>query len=180
MARFGEVVRPITRPVRFGRKMLVAAGFVFYERGSELEYNELFLGVLTRSAGRIGVTIPLIWVDSPLSLRAGRELWAIPKQLARFEASTSAGPFRAAADEILAQVSFESRAALPFRVPIRIAILQEVDAAKVQRTALSASASIDLGTAEWTIPEGSPLRPLAGFAPLFSVRLRNARIRFGA
>jgi hypothetical protein len=181
MDRLASTLSPAVRPVRVGRKLLIAAGFVFYERGSDLEYNELFLGILTRNAGRIGITIPLIWVDSPISQRAGRELWSIPKQLARFEASSSNGPFRAAtADQRLGQVRFERRAALPFRIPITIAILQQVDVAKVHRTAMTASTSIELGTAEWTIPEGSPLRPLAAFAPLLSMRLRNARIRFGA
>jgi hypothetical protein len=181
MDQFASALGPAVRPVRLGRKLLIAAGFVFYERGSDLEYNELFLGMLTRSAGRIGITIPLIWVDSPISLRAGRELWSIPKQLAHFGASSSKGPFRAeTADQTIGQVKFERRVAVPLRIPITIAILQEVDGAKVHRTPVTASTSIELGTAKWTIPEGSPLRPLAAFAPLLSVRLRNARIRFGA
>lgn len=181
MDRFASALGPAVRPVRLGRKLLVAAGFVFYERGSDLEYNELFLGVLTRSAGRIGITIPSIWVDSPTSLRAGRELWSIPKQLACFEGSSGTGPFRAAtADQTIGEVRFEGRTAVPFRIPITVTILQEVDEVKVHRTAMAASTFIELGTAEWTIPEGSPLRPLAEFAPVLSMRLRNARIRFGA
>lgn len=178
--RFAGSAGSAIRPIRLGRKMLLAAGFVFYERGSSLEYNELFLGVLTRAVGQIGITIPLIWVDSPISQRAGRELWSIPKQLAEFERASSAGPFRAArAEGTIAQARFKPRATLPFRLPIRIAILQETGA-KVQHTTMSASASIELGTAEWTIPDESPVRLLAASAPVLSMRLRNARIRFGA
>lgn len=54
-----------------------------YETGT-LAYSELAVGPLVWTARRAGILIQRIWVDSPASLRGGRELWGIPKQLADF------------------------------------------------------------------------------------------------
>src|SRR5690554_6489155 len=54
------------RPIVLFRHVIVATGFVNYGQGSSVEYNELFFAVLVRGAGQTGVTIPRIWVDSPV------------------------------------------------------------------------------------------------------------------
>lgn len=65
--------------------------YVRYEPPSPLSYNELIwmpTMVRTRAAdGKVlrGWWVARMWVDSEASLRGGREIWALPKTLARFE-----------------------------------------------------------------------------------------------
>ncbi len=70
---------------------LVATAWVHYEPGGVLSYRELLTAVLVRRGGRSLVSITDIWVDSEASLRGGRELWGIPKDLATFDVER-AGP----------------------------------------------------------------------------------------
>jgi acetoacetate decarboxylase len=64
-------------------------GGVFFGRygvGSTLQYHELIvIAALARHRGRLGGWISHIYVDDERSLAGGREIWALPKQLARFE-----------------------------------------------------------------------------------------------
>ncbi len=56
-----------------------------YGPGSVLEYNELIVAAaLTRHAGRSGFWISHIYVDHADSVAGGREIWGLPKDLARF------------------------------------------------------------------------------------------------
>jgi hypothetical protein len=80
-----------------------------YQAGT-LRYDELIAGSLARQGARAGVYIPTIWVDSEPSLRGGRRIWGLPKELATFawagdtvQISDAAGP--------LATLSIDSRAA---------------------------------------------------------------------
>ena len=49
-----------------------------------LVYDELLAALGTVRSGVPGATVMQIWVDSPESLAAGRELWSIPKEMADF------------------------------------------------------------------------------------------------
>lgn len=73
-------------PVQIAGRVCVATVFVHYQPGSVLTYHELLGGVLVRHTrtGRTGLTVPFIWVDSAVSLQGGRELWGVPKEMARF------------------------------------------------------------------------------------------------
>jgi hypothetical protein len=66
-----------------------AVGFlalIEYVPPSPLVYAELtWLPCLVDAAGRRGLYIAKMYVDSRDSLAGGREIWAIPKQLARFD-----------------------------------------------------------------------------------------------
>ena len=53
--------------------------------GSVPEYDELLVSALTRRGRKLVSTLAHIWVDSPQSVAGGRELWAIPKGLARID-----------------------------------------------------------------------------------------------
>lgn len=65
---------------------------VAYEHPSPLTYGELLVGRAVKDPVK-GVTITDIWVDSPASVRGGREIWAIPKNLCQFSGtSTRKGP----------------------------------------------------------------------------------------
>lgn len=68
-----------------GRTIGVVA-FAHYGPGSVLEYDELIVApALVRHQGRIGVWVSHIYVDDPMSVRGGREIWGVPKELAEFE-----------------------------------------------------------------------------------------------
>jgi acetoacetate decarboxylase len=56
-----------------------------YGPGSTLQYHELiaFSG-LARRGMRVGAWISHIYVDDPLSVAGGREIWGLPKELAVF------------------------------------------------------------------------------------------------
>lgn len=56
-----------------------------YGEGATLEYHELivFSGLATAGA-RAGFVVSHIYVDSTASLRGGREIWGLPKELAEF------------------------------------------------------------------------------------------------
>jgi hypothetical protein len=56
-----------------------------YEISSTLTYNELIVfGGLTRRGRQMGAWVTHIYVDNPRSIAGGREIWGLPKQMARF------------------------------------------------------------------------------------------------
>jgi Acetoacetate decarboxylase (ADC) len=69
------------RPLAGRRRLIV--GLADYREGT-LRYRELVVGTLVRRGARAGVLALGIWVDSPESMRGGRRLWGIPKELADF------------------------------------------------------------------------------------------------
>ena len=78
-------VPPGVRAVRVLGFRVVGAAFFVYEEPSPLTYHELMATQVVRDGLRPRVNITDIWVDSPDSRDGGRELWAIPKELAEFE-----------------------------------------------------------------------------------------------
>ncbi|WP_051872010.1 acetoacetate decarboxylase family protein [Streptomyces sclerotialus] len=66
-----------------GSRHALAVLLVRYEEGT-LRYDELAVGSPARRGRRVGVYCHRIWVDSAASLRGGRLLWGIPKEMARF------------------------------------------------------------------------------------------------
>lgn len=59
--------------------------YVEYRAPSPLEYSELiWMPAMTRASGVRGYHVAVMYVDSEASLAGGRELWALPKTLARF------------------------------------------------------------------------------------------------
>lgn len=66
-------------------KTLGVVAFAHYGPGSVLEYDELIVApALVRHQGKIGVWVSHIYVDNPVSVRGGREIWGVPKELAEF------------------------------------------------------------------------------------------------
>ncbi|HVF16551.1 MAG TPA: acetoacetate decarboxylase family protein, partial [Steroidobacteraceae bacterium] len=58
---------------------------IHYGAGSTLQYHELIVApALVRLGWRMGAWISHIYVDSEMSMLAGREIWGLPKQLAAF------------------------------------------------------------------------------------------------
>ncbi|GAA2392262.1 hypothetical protein GCM10010420_15880 [Streptomyces glaucosporus] len=62
----------------------LAVGLVRYREGT-LRYDELAVGPLVRRGRRAGLLIDRIWVSDPASVRGGRSIWGLPKELAEFD-----------------------------------------------------------------------------------------------
>jgi hypothetical protein len=160
-------------------------GFASYEEGSPLTYRELVVARVL-DARRRTVRVTDIWVDSEESLRGGRSLWAIPKELACLDLEDSGlGPAvhtrlaAAAGGEEIATGEFVSvpRAAL-VRTPYSALTSQLRDGGTVL-TPLRGSAKGVPALATWQFAAGGPLGYLRGRRPLVSFRLRDVRLTFG-
>lgn len=74
------------RPVSIAGRCLGILGLIEYLAPSPLTYAELvWMPCLVSASGVRGYYVAKMYVDSPASLAAGQEIWALPKQLARFE-----------------------------------------------------------------------------------------------
>ena len=76
---------PGYRVALVGRRALVVVMWACHEPGGVLGYQELLAALVVRRGVRPLLSITHIWVDSAASRDGGRELWAIPKQLAELE-----------------------------------------------------------------------------------------------
>lgn len=78
-------------------------------------YREVFAAPVVR--GRLAVHVPFMAVDSPASLRGGRENWGLPKVLASFHGDVADGRASATGDgwSVAVEASATS-VALPFAV----------------------------------------------------------------
>jgi acetoacetate decarboxylase len=107
---------PDFAPLPSDRSVIVA--LIRYLEGT-LRYDECVVGSLVRCGPLPGVYVRQIWVDSPPSLRGGRAIWGLPKQLARFTWHGSKVAI-ADADGPIVTLSIDARVALLPRLPLPI------------------------------------------------------------
>lgn len=168
-----------------GHRLVHAAGWcpavliwVAYRPEGVLSYRELAVALPVRRGWRVRATVPWIWVDSATSRDGGRELWALPKELASF---TAAGPSVQAASEdgrALASCSFSSWLRLPGRLPVRFSLSQPAGAAG-RRVPVRGRGGLQLGRASVRIPAAGPLDALAGDRAVPAAALRDFVLVFG-
>ena len=145
----------------------VAVAFVSYEPGSELTYEELLVATPVLDEGRVAVSVPQIWVDSEASRDGGREMWGIPKQLARFGEGSS-----------IAAVAVTGGVPLPGRWAAAGWTAQRLDGRDV-RTRMRMSGRVGLARSAWLFPAAGPLGYLTGRTPLVSFTMKDMRLTFG-
>lgn len=111
-------------PVALGGQALGLLAFIEYEEPSPLVYRELiYMPCMVRAeaeGGRQvrGFWVARIYVDDEASLRGGREIWALPKTLARFSLHEGGVDVRAE-DGTTLGLSFRPKApAFPIRSSI--------------------------------------------------------------
>ncbi|MEV6239021.1 acetoacetate decarboxylase family protein [Lentzea sp. NPDC051838] len=155
------------RMITLAGNAFVAVAFVKYEEGSELTYDELLAATPVLDQGRIAVSVPQIWVDSEASRDGGREMWAIPKQLAKFGEGSS-----------IAGVAVSPGVGLPGEWVTTGWTAQRLDGRDV-RTKLRLSGRFRLIKAAWLFPLDGPLGYLTGRTPLVSLAGKNMRLTFG-
>ena len=170
-------------------RCLIGAAWVDYGPKSTdcvLAYRELLVAVLARKGILPRVHIIRIWVDSPASLAGGRNLWAIPKDLAQFtstsqswHASGRQGNLAETADIKTSGPSLK----MPFYFPMTL--IQWAAPGNWLETPSKIKGAIQLGQDwQWRFPPESDLaalfenksRPLK---PWLNLLLRNVQIHFG-
>jgi NAD(P)-dependent dehydrogenase (short-subunit alcohol dehydrogenase family) len=151
-----------------------------------LTYHEVFAGVMVRHAatGLTGMTVNHIWVDDETSLRGGRALWGVPKELARFDFDHQApgGGFLGKAWDPQGRTLIEGRftpgLGLPqdTRTKVGLPGLQRLRGA-LHSMAAEFETSPRLARADITVPQDSPLAVLgiAGRRPLVSFVMKDFR-----
>jgi hypothetical protein len=164
---------PGWQPLRVGRFGVVGTAWVSYRPGGVLAYDELMSTLLVRRGWRVLPTITHIWVDSPASRDGGRELWGIPKQLAKFGAfvaTTEDGPIAAG--------SVARLLTLPWRWPGRFAVVQRL-AGTAKVTPVRFRARVGVSRARFAADPSGPLAFLAGRRALLSLSVIDFRMIFG-
>lgn len=155
------------RMITVAGNAFVAVAFVTYEPGGELTYDELLVATPVNDQGRIAVSVPQIWVDSEASRLGGREMWGIPKQLAKFGQGSS-----------IAGVAVSGGVRLPGEWAAKGWTAQRLDGRDV-RTKMRLSGRFRLVRAAWMFPVDGPLGYLTGRTPLVSLATRTMRLTFG-
>lgn len=163
------------RPIVVGGNGFVVTAWVDYQEGGALSYRELMATVPVRAG--LAASITHIWVDSPVSLAGGRELWNIPKDLAEFDlahrprftasARSAAGP--------IAEADYQVRGRLPFRLPTSFSVIQEGR----KRSPVKVTGRLASARSSWKIDPNGPLGYLDGRRPFASFALLDFRMRFG-
>ena len=163
---------PGTRIVRIGRRALVTTAFFRYEEPSPLQYDEIMATVLVRQGLRLRVWITHIWVDSPASRDGGRELWAIPKDLAEF----ALVPEVSYVADGIGSASLRQVRRLPGRWPLAFRIAQERDGAALV-TPVRGRIRVASARARWSFT--GPLAHLEGGRPLLTLLVPRFHLLFG-
>ena len=165
---------PSTKPVRIFGRALVCAAFFVYEEPSPLTYDEIMATVLVREGWRPRVSITHIWVNSQASRDCGRELWAIPKDLADFEVARHSSY---AAQGIGSLVVSRVRR-LPWRLPLGFRTAQD-QAGTLLVSPVTGRIRLGLATARWSLAGDGPLGFLNGHKPLLTLACQPFHLIFG-
>lgn len=196
--------RGLTPVLRRGQT-LAGVAWVDYRPTGVLAYRELLVAVAVLHGARPSVCVTDIWVDSVASLQGGRELWGIPKELAefptfdgtRFSITPTTGP---GADGRAEAASATWRPAcsgsssssgsgsgrrsvwppsrLPFRLPTRYSLVQDLDG-RLVRSRVRSTGIVEFGEIRLDVDPAGPLGHLTHGRPLRSLAVRDFRLRFG-
>jgi hypothetical protein len=154
---------------------------VDYEQPTPLTYGELL--VATPRHG--GAHITEIWVDSADSRDGGRELWAIPKDLATFTRHTTGGRVQRTSWEVAVDARptvsarFSDVSHLAPRTPFRGHTWQQRESGEEVTAPMRGTARSLPCRAQWSFHDEGPLAWLSGKRPLASVRLADFQMSFG-
>lgn len=156
-------------------KTLGGVYFATYGPGSDLEYNELIvISALVRRGLKLYPWVSHIWVDNPASVRGGRALLGVPKDLGRFEVEVLAdGLAVAIASETapVARLRLTRGPLLP--IPLYAAStsanrdLRDPSGRTVVTFGSAFRGKLGLGRTEVTLDPAGPLAEL-GFGPAFT------------
>jgi hypothetical protein len=163
-----------TKPVTIFGRGVVGAAFFVYEEPSPLTYDEVMATVLVRQGWRLRVSITHIWVDSLASRDGGRELWAIPKELADFDVR----PHAAYTARGIGSLAVGRTHVLPWRLPAGFTVAQDRNGSLLV-SPVSGRMHLGLLRGDWMFDAGGPLAFLHGRRPLLAIAVRSFRLLFG-
>ncbi|MGA8987072.1 acetoacetate decarboxylase family protein [Aeromicrobium sp.] len=165
---------PATRTVTIFGRALVSAAFLVYDDPSPLTYDEILSSVLVREGWRPRVSITHIWVNSPASRDGGRDLWAIPKDLADFDIS----PHASYAANGIGSLAIGRVRRLPWPVPARFRIAQDRNGSLLLSPVIG-RVRLGVGSGRWSFAPDGPLGFLSGRKPLLTLAAKPFRLIFG-
>lgn len=167
---------PGTRQIRIFGRVLVLVAFFRYDEPSPLTYDEVMATQLVRDGWRPRVSITHIWVDSPASRDGGRELWAIPKELAEFHRETH---LRYSAVGI-AELAIAIGRTLPFKVPVAFKTAQRRDeSGRLVTTPVRGRVRLATARGQWSFTSDGPLAFLSGYRPFATLSVSRFSLVFG-
>ncbi|WP_034273977.1 acetoacetate decarboxylase family protein [Haloechinothrix halophila] len=164
-------------PITVAGTGVVVTAWVDYQEPGVLSYRELMATVAVRDGARPAASITHIWVDSETSLAGGRELWRIPKDMAKFELTRSRAITATAHIDHgpIAGAAFVPVATLPIAVPSAFAVIQRGPL----RSPVRVAGKPVLVRSSWWVDADGPLGFLHGRKPLASMGITGFEMRFG-
>ncbi|GAA5111523.1 acetoacetate decarboxylase family protein [Haloechinothrix salitolerans] len=164
-------------PISMGGYGFVVTAWVDYQEPGMLSYRELMATVAVRDGTKPAASITHIWVDSETSLAGGRELWHIPKDMAKFEWRSSRAITATAHGDHgpIAGAAFVPMATVPIAVPSAFAVIQRGPL----RSPVRVAGKPMLVRTSWWVDADGPLGFLHGHKPLASMGLTGFDMRFG-
>ena len=163
-----------TKPITLFGRGIVGTAFFVYEEPSPLTYDEIMSTVLVRDGWRIRVSITHIWVNSEASRDGGRDLWAIPKQLADFDVT----PHVSYTAHGIGSLVLGRVRRLPRMVPAGFRIAQDQDG-RLLVSPVTGRMRFGAGAGRWTFDADGPLAFLHGRKPLLTLAANPFRLLFG-
>ncbi len=149
-----------------------------YEPGSTLAYSELIVAAATvYRAGRIGIWISHIYVDSAESVAGGREIWGLPKELAEFTWEKGKTVVRQGDRELCSVLFTSGRCRVP--APLWLPAFGRLEGRLLHFTGVGA-ARLALGRAEWIVPKDSPFWGVLSGGEGLTLLLDGLHVRVGA
>lgn len=176
---------PLPRGVRpwvVGRRATLLTFWVDYRPGGVLAYREFLIALAVRHGHRLAGSTVAAWVDSEQSLAGGRALWGIPKELGVIALSADGRGTRGeltAAGIPPVRVAYRDVLRLPFRLPARAHLVQQLPDGGNCRVPVRISGRPALGRGRVTTGPEAPLSVLARHQPLLSLAVRDFRSSVG-
>lgn len=171
------------RPLTVRGHGFVGIAMVRYAPTGMLTYDELLVAVLTAEGRVPRVTIPQIWVTSPVSRAGGRALWGIPKDLASFGWEGRSRVRVEARDDEGAGIARLTARVGPRLVPGRVTLPLPTAQRRLDGSTVRAHNTVT-GTlrrlaVRWDLSPEGPLGHLHGLRPIASAAVVDASIVFG-
>lgn len=138
-------------------------------------------GLLPGSLSSPTVTVGPIRVSTDPACAGGRELWAIPKHVARFSGHLTDTDIEFGADGLGSLVGRIGRRLTPTRIPLPLTTAQRdlTDPSRGVLTRNQARAHMRALDASWSFDPAGDLAFLAGARPMMSMALADTDLRFG-
>lgn len=154
--------------------------FADYQPGSAITYHELIIApALVRLGRHFGWWISHIYVDDADSMAGGREVWGLPKELARFNWNLPAGQVEAYQDNRLLCALLSQAPARGVRLPLFLPSISQ-HGSRLLAFCGSLSSEVGLSPATVEIPTTSPFATLNLSGPGRAFHFKNMTFTAGA